>query len=74
MNHISQRNRLEARLKSYMDFMTICPRDSFLKISNEMVKINDRLDKIKCMSLDELVKEVPSYYETKQSKINFKTV
>lgn len=74
MNHISQRNRLEARLKSYMDFTPYCPRDSFLKLSNEMVKISERLDKIKCMSLDELVKEVPSYYDTKQSKLNFKTV
>ena len=74
MNHISQRNKLEARLKSYMDFMPFCPRDSIVKLSNEMVRINNRLDNIKCMSLSELVKEVPSYYDTKQSKSNFKTV
>jgi hypothetical protein len=71
MNHISQRNRLEARLKSYMDFTPYCPRDSFLKLSNEMVKITERLDKIKCMSLDELMKPIDFQFETKQSRVNF---
>jgi len=74
MNHIRQLNRLEIRLKSYLNFMPYCPRDSFLKLSNEIVKISDRIDIINRMSLSESLEEVTSYYDTKQSKINFKTV
>lgn len=74
MNHITQRNRLEIRLKSYMDFMPYCPRDSFLKLANEMVIINNKIDQIKYMSLDDLIKPVDQYYDKKQSKINFKTI
>lgn len=54
--------------------MPYCPRDSFLKLSNEIVKISDRIDIINRMSLSESLEEVTSYYDTKQSKINFKTV
>lgn len=71
MNAITQRNKLDAQLKSYMDFMPFCPRDSFLKLSNEMIKINNRLDKIKCMGLKELMAPVDYQFETKQSKVNF---
>lgn len=71
MNAITQRNRLDATLKSYMDFMPFCPRDSFLKLSNEMVKINSRLEAIKCMTLKELMAPVEFQYEMKQSRVNF---
>lgn len=74
MNHISQLNKIEIRLRSYIDFMPYCPRDSFLKLSNEIVKINNRIDIINRMSLSESLQEVISDYDTKQSKINFKTV
>lgn len=51
--------------------MPFCPRDSFLKLSNEMVKINNRLEAIKCMTLKELMAPVEFQYETKQSRVNF---
>lgn len=70
MNAITQRNRLDATLKSYMDFMPFCPRDSFLKLSNEMVKINSRLEAIKCMTLKELMTPVEFQYETANSRVN----
>jgi hypothetical protein len=74
MNHISQRNRLEQRLKNYINFMPMCPRDSVLKLSNEIIKTIERIEQIKCMSIDELIKPVDVYFEVKQSKLNFKTV
>ena len=74
MNAITQRNILDSQLKSYINFMLDCPRDSFSKLSNEMIKIINRLDQIKCMGLKDLMKEVPCYYETKQSKMNYKTL
>jgi hypothetical protein len=73
MNAISQRNKLEIQLKSFKDFMPLCPPDDLLKLMNEMAKIISRLEKIREYNLKELVSEVPHYYETKQSKLNFKT-
>jgi hypothetical protein len=70
MNAITQRNRLEITLKSYMEFAPYCPRDSYLKLSNEMVRISERLEKIKCMTLSELTKQIPEYLDTKNSIIN----
>ena len=74
MNAISQRNKLEVQLKSFKDFMPLCPLDDLLKLMNEMAKIISRLDKIKEYDLKALVTEVPHYFETKQSKLNFKTI
>jgi hypothetical protein len=74
MNHISQRNQLEIQLKSYKDFMPLCPPDSLPKLVNEMMKIHCRLDKIREFTLEKLVEKVDYQYETKQSKVNFKTV
>ena len=71
MNAITQRNRLDATLKSYMHFMPICPRDSFVKLSNEMVKISNRLETIKCMGAKDLMAPVEFQYETVQSRANF---
>ena len=74
MNHITQRNQLEIQLKSYKDFMTLCPPDSLPKLVNEMMKIHCRLEKIQEFTLDQLVEKVDYQYENKQSKTNFKTV
>jgi len=74
MNHISQRNQLEIQLKSYKNFMPLCPADSLPKLVNEMMKIHCRLEKIREFTLEELVEKVDYQYETKQSKSNFKTV
>jgi predicted component of type VI protein secretion system len=74
MNHITQRNQLEIQLKNYKDFMPLCPPDSVPKLVKEMMKIHCRIEKIKEFSLEKLVEKVDYQYETKQSKINFKTV
>ena len=74
MNAISQRNRLEMQLKNYKDFVPFCPADALPKLLNEMMKIHARIDKIKEYNLSKLMQEVPHYFETKQSKSNFKTV
>jgi len=74
MNHISQRNRLEMQLQRYMYFMAYCPRGSFLKLSAEMIKIYERIEQLKTIDDEQLHKQVFFQYETKQSKLNFKTV
>jgi len=74
MNHITQRNQLETQLKSYKDFMPLCPGDSLPKLVNEMMKIHCRLEKIREFTMEELVLKVDYQYETKQSKANFKTL
>lgn len=74
MNLITQRNRLEVQLNNYRDFVPFCPSSKLLPLLNEMIKIHFRIEKIKEYNLEELMKEVPFYFETKQSKINFKTI
>lgn len=71
MNYISQRNRLEMQLQSYIKFTEFCPRDSFLKLSMEMVRITERIEILNRMPLSELTKQVSEYLDTKNSKINF---
>lgn len=73
MNHIRQRNQLEERLKSYKDFMPDCPFDSMPKLVKEMIRIHDRIETIREFTIDKLVKQIEFQYETKQSKLNFKT-
>jgi hypothetical protein len=74
MNHITQRNALEMQLKSYKDFVPMCPNDSLPKLLGEISKIHSRIEKIKELDFDKLIIHVPWYYETKQSKLNFKTL
>ena len=71
MNHIRQRNSLEKQLKSYKDFMPLCPNDALPKLMREMSKIHNRIETIKTYDLEKLLTEVPYQYETKQSKLNF---
>ena len=74
MNAISQKNRLEMRLKDLKDFIPFCPNDSLPKLLSEMYKITIRIENIREMTFDKMLEEVPCYYETKQSKINFRTI
>lgn len=71
MNHITQLNRLTEELQSLKDFMPICPMGKVKKLSYEMIKIKNRIEHIQTMGFDEMIKEVPFQYETKQSRINF---
>jgi hypothetical protein len=70
MNSITHRNRLESQLKSYIEYLPYAPRDSFLKIANEITRILERIEVLKRMTLDQLTKDVDTYYDTKKSKIN----
>ncbi len=74
MNHIMQRNILELQLKKYMDFLEICPTSDIEKLVVEMLKLNGRIQKLKELNGDELLNKVEFFYETKQSKLNFKTL
>jgi len=74
MNAITQRNKLEVQLRNYKDYVPFCSADGLLKLMGEMARIYLRIEKLKEYSESKLKAEVPFYYETKQSKINFKTI
>ena len=71
MNHISQRNSLEKQCKSYVEFMKFCPRNSVIKLAQEISRIQARISIIRNMDYQHLQEEVIVQYETKQSKTNF---
>jgi len=73
MNHIEQSIDLENQLQRMKDFMPICPNYALPKLMIESHVILNRINHIKEMGVDNLIKEVPFYFETKQSKSNFKT-
>jgi len=70
MNAISQRNKIEKQLHDYVKFMPECPQNSVVKLSKEIVKLEQRLEEIKKMDLKQLNTEVVFHFETKQSQIN----
>jgi hypothetical protein len=70
MNHISQRNKIEKQLNDYVKFISECPQNSVVKLSKEIVKLEQRLEEIKKMDLKELNTEVVFHFETKQSQMN----
>lgn len=70
MNHITQLNNLQTRIKLYKDFMPFCPPSKVIKFCNEIIKLQNRVDVLSQKSFDELLKKVEIHYETKQSKIN----
>lgn len=74
MNHITQLNALQKQMKFYTDFIPFCPKNSLIKLMKEILKINARIEILQAMRVDELVKDVVVFYETKQSKENFKTL
>lgn len=70
MNHITQRNNLEKQKVNFIKFMSICPENSVLKLSQEITKIELRLDKLREYDVNKLMELVPFQFETKQSKLN----
>ncbi|RKS00448.1 hypothetical protein [Flavobacterium sp. 102] len=74
MNHIEQREELKVQLKQLKDFMPLCPDYSLPKLMRETHIVLNRINHINEMGVDQLLKEVPIFLETKQSKSNFKTV
>lgn len=74
MKVTSQRNKLEVQLKNYKNYVPFCSADGLLKLMVEMAKIHLRIEKLKECTESKLKEDVPYYFETKQSKINFKTL
>jgi hypothetical protein len=74
MNHISQRNQLEMRINTYVKFMKICPNRSVVKLAKEITRLQARVAIIRMMDYQHLHETAEMYFETKQSKSNFKTV
>jgi hypothetical protein len=71
MNSKQQKIILENLLQRYLAYIPFCPRESFLKLTNEIFTIKRRIG-----TIDEMEKELESqnvvvFFETKQSKVNF---
>lgn len=73
MNHITQMNALEKRLKSFKNFVPFCSNDSLAELLIEIQRTVNRIENIRAMRVDKMVQQVVFQYETKQSKSNFKT-
>lgn len=73
MNHISQRNKLEKQVSSYVAFLKIANRSQSVKLSKEIAKLSSRIDTIDQMPYPDQIKTLDEHFETKQSKLNFKT-
>lgn len=74
MTHIFQLNRLIPLQKAYKDFLPLCPPDKVTVLTLELHKLDLRIKKINSMNIEQSLTEVPFYFETKQSKANFKTI
>ena len=74
MKHIFQLRRLQETLKLYQNYVPFCKEDELPNIIIEIGKLINRIETLKSMSIEELNKEVVFYFETKQSKINFKSI
>ena len=74
MTHIFQLNRLLELQKSYTAFLPFCPRNKKDALTLELNKLDLRIKKINAMNLEQSLVEVPFFFETKQSKANFKTI
>lgn len=74
MNNINQKKKLERQLLLYKAFSVECGTKSFPKLLSEMVYLADKIECIRCMNLDQLLKEVDIYYIKKPSKMNVTSV
>ena len=74
MTHINQRNQLDKRITDYVRFLKIATRSQAVKLSKEIAKLSERIATIDDMSLKDQKKKLAEYHETKQSKMNFKTI
>jgi hypothetical protein len=73
MNHVTQLNRLTKLQKAYQDFLPFCPPNKSSTLLLEIHKLDLRIKKINTMNLEKSLIEVPFWFETKQSKLNFST-
>lgn len=73
MNHIEQIDEFESQLQGLKDFMPLCPNYALPKLMRQAYLVLNRINHLKEMDVDQLLVEVPFFFETKQSKSNFKT-
>jgi len=59
-----------AQYDSYDAFLPYCPSESKPNLMLEMLRINDEIKRIQCMTLSELQTQIDDYYDTKKSKLN----
>ena len=71
MNHITKRNRLMAHIDSFSEFLRYCDQKSKMKLINEIAKMRQQVEVIKCMTLSELQEQVQEYIDVKESKLNY---
>lgn len=74
MKHIFQLRRLQKTLKLYQNYVPYCSEDSLPKMIIEIGKLINRIETLKSMNIEELNEKAVFYFETKQSKINFKSI
>ena len=74
MNHIGQRNALERDISAYVRVIKTSTRSQVIKLSEEITKLSARITTIEEMSYTDQRQELDFHFETKQSKINFKTI
>jgi len=74
MTNQNQRNILETRISDYARFMKICPKGKVVALAKEITKLQARVCIIRMMEPHRLRENVDFYFETKQSKLNFKTL
>jgi len=74
MNHVTQRNKLDKQISGYVGFLKIANRGQSLKLCREITKLQDRIDVIDMMPYPDQIKTLDEHFETKQSKLNFKTI
>jgi len=70
MNYATLLGKTEQQQKSYIDFLPYAPRDSFLKISYELVRLSEKIEILKRMSVADSRQEVITYEVEKNSRIN----
>ena len=74
MNHITQRNKLDKQISSYVGFLKIATRRQSISLCSEITKLQNRIDVIELMPYKKQLETLDEFFETKQSKLNFKTI
>lgn len=74
MNHINQRNKLDKQITDYVGFLKIANRSQSVKLCKEIAKLSSRIELIDLMPFPNQIQKLDVYFETKQSKMNFKTI
>lgn len=74
MNHISQRNKLDKQISSYVDFMKSATRSQIIKLSKEITNLSNRISEIDSMPYLKQIEPIEDYLDEKPSKLNVQTI